>query len=139
VSTPTLLSRRGINLPMDRIVALCEKYQVEELSLFGSVLRDDFGPESDVDFLVAIRDNDYGPWTGKLLHMEEDLRELLGREVELVPKECVVKSENWIRRNHILSTAQLIYGARRSVWNIAATHAKLLVEQLEPLLPPAPH
>ena len=43
--------------------------------------------------------------------MEEDLGALLGREVELVPKESVAQSENWIRRNHILSTALVIYGS----------------------------
>jgi uncharacterized protein len=47
---------------------------------------------------------------GKLQRLEEDLSALLGREVELVPKENVVRSENWIRRNHILNTAQVIYG-----------------------------
>ena len=44
-----------------------------ELSVFGSLLRDDFGPDSDVDFLVVFRDNDYGPWMGKLQRMEKDL------------------------------------------------------------------
>jgi uncharacterized protein len=47
----------------------------------------------------------------KLQRLEEDLSALLGREVEVVPKESVVQSENWIRRNHILSTAQVIYGS----------------------------
>ncbi len=74
-------------------------------------LREDFGPESDVDFLVVFQNDDYGPWMGKLQGLEEDLRALLGREVELVPKESVVQSENWIRRNHILGTAQVIYGS----------------------------
>jgi predicted nucleotidyltransferase len=83
---------------------------VAELSVFGSILRDDFGPASDIDFLVVFRDNDYGPWMGKLQRMEQDLGRLLGREVELVPKESVLRSENWIRRNHILSTALVIYG-----------------------------
>ena len=56
-------------------------------------------------------DDDLGPWMAKLLNMEEELRVLLGREVDLVPKESIVTSENWIRRNHILSTAQVIYGS----------------------------
>ena len=58
------------------------------------------------------QDDDYGPWMEKLQRLEEDLSAmLLGREVEVVPKESVVQSENWIRRNHILSTAQVIYGS----------------------------
>jgi uncharacterized protein len=95
----------------DRIVKLCRKYQVVELSVFGSLLREDFGPNSDVDFLVVFQGDDYGPWMEKLQRLEEDLRALLGREVEVVPKESVVQSENWIRRDHILNTAQVIYGS----------------------------
>jgi predicted nucleotidyltransferase len=106
----TAISRHGITLPTDRIAALCQRYGVRELSVFGSLLRDDFTPDSDVDFLVTFRDNDPGPWMGKLTQMEDDLSALLGRKVDLVPKESVLKSENWIRRNHILGTAQVIYG-----------------------------
>lgn len=111
MDTGTALTRHGITLPLDRIAELCRKHQVTELSVFGSLLRDDFGPESDIDFLVVFQSDDYGPWMGKLQRMEDDLRALLGREVELVPKENVMRSENWIRRNHILKTAQVIYGS----------------------------
>jgi uncharacterized protein len=111
MSIPTTISRHGITLPMGPIADLCEKRGVRELSVFGSTLRDDFSPESDVDFLVVFRDDDDGPWMERLFHLEEELRGLLGREVDLVPKESILKSENWIRRNHILSTAQVIYGS----------------------------
>jgi uncharacterized protein len=111
MSVMTSISRHGITLPTNRIAELCERYGVRELSVFGSLLRDDFSPESDIDFLVVFRDDDHGPWMEKLFHMEEDLRLLLDREVDLVPKESIEKSENWIRRNHILSTAQVIYGS----------------------------
>jgi predicted nucleotidyltransferase len=97
-------------LPLDRIAELCRKYYVVELSIFGSFLRDDFGPESDIDLLVIFQDDDYGPWMGKLLQMEDELSALLGRKVDLVPKESIERSENWIRRNRILDTAQVIYG-----------------------------
>ena len=107
----TAISRHGITLPTDHITELCERYGVRELSVFGSVLRDDFTPESDIDFLVTFRDDDPGPWMGKLIQMEDDLRALLGREVDLVPKESILKSENWIRRDHILGTARVIYGS----------------------------
>jgi uncharacterized protein len=110
VRITTTIFQHGISLPIDRIAALCQKYGVRELSVFGSFLRDDFRPESDIDFLVVFDDDDLGPWMAKLLNMEEELRVLLGREVDLVPKESIVTSENWIRRNHILSTAQVIYG-----------------------------
>jgi uncharacterized protein len=109
MDTTTAFARHGITFPADRIVKLCRKYQVVELSVFGSLLREDFGPNSDVDFLVVFQGDDYGPSMEKLQRLEEDLRALLGREVEVVPKESVVQSENWIRRDHILSTAQVIY------------------------------
>jgi Nucleotidyltransferase domain len=48
-------------LPLDKIAETCRKYDVIELSIFGSVLRDDFGPESDIDFMAVIRNDDYGP------------------------------------------------------------------------------
>jgi predicted nucleotidyltransferase len=105
------ISRHGITLPADQIAELCRTYRVVELSVFGSFLRDDFGPESDVDFLVSFENDDYGPWMQKLQQMEKDLAQLLGREVELVPKASVAHSQNWIHKNHILSTAQVIYGS----------------------------
>jgi uncharacterized protein len=110
MSELTTISRHGMTLPGDQIAELCHKYDAVELSVFGSLLGDDFGPESDIDFLVVFRDNDYGPWMEKLQRMEQDLGALLGRKVDLVPKENVLQSANWIRRNHILSTAQVIYG-----------------------------
>ena len=61
MSITTTISRFGLTLPIDFIAALCEKCQVEELSVFGSVLRSDFGPESDVDFLVVFENDDYDP------------------------------------------------------------------------------
>ncbi len=104
MSNLTAISRHGITLPPDRIADICRKYGVRELSVFGSVLRDDFGPESDIDFLVVFDDDDLGPWMARLLNMEDELRILLGRTVDLVPKESVETDANWIRRNQILST-----------------------------------
>ena len=110
METTAAFTRHGITLPLDRIAELCREYDVAELSVFGSLLREDFGPESDIDFLVVFQGDDYGPWMGKLQRLEEELGSLLGRVVELVPKESVVRSENWIRKDHILGTAQVIYG-----------------------------
>jgi predicted nucleotidyltransferase len=109
MTTGTALSRNGITLPLDRIAELCSQNDVLELSVFGSLLRDDFGPDSNIDFLVVFQGDDYGPWMEKLPRMERELGALLGRKVDLVPKESVLQSENWIRRNHILSTAQLVF------------------------------
>ncbi len=101
----------SIELPVDAIRALCDKYGVEELALFGSILRDDFRPDSDVDFLIKFKNNDYGPWMSKFIDLEEELSTLLHRKVDLVSKNGVEQSRNWIKRKHILQSAQVIYGS----------------------------
>ena len=103
--------KTAIPLPVDRIVEICRKYAVTELSVFGSVLRDDFRPNSDVDFLVVFRNDDAGPWAGKFMYMEEELSALLGRPVDVVDKGGVEQSRNYIRRKHILGSAEVIYVA----------------------------
>ena len=81
-----------IHLPLEAIESLCRKYGVEELSVFGSVLRDDFGPDSDIDFLVRFQNDDCGPWMGKLLDLEQELSRLLGRKVDVVTRGAVEQS-----------------------------------------------
>ena len=97
-------------LPMDAVRAFCEKWGVRELSLFGSVLRDDFGPESDVDVLV-----DFGEgarWSlFDLVRMQDELAGVLGREVDLVDRRSVEASRNYIRRRHILESLEDVYVA----------------------------
>ena len=105
----TVELKTQIPLPIDEIAALCRRLDVERLDVFGSILRDDFRPDSDVDFLVVFRDNDYGPWLSKLQDLQEELERLLGRKVDLVTRRGVERSPNYIRRKHILSTARLIY------------------------------
>ena len=79
-----------IVLPLDAIAELCRKYDLDELAIFGSALREDFGPDSDIDFLVVFKNDDYGPWMGKLTRFEDDLSALLGRKAEVIPKKVTV-------------------------------------------------
>lgn len=99
-----------IDIPSDRIAAFCRRWQVTHLALFGSVLRDDFGPNSDVDVLI-----DFGEGARHslfdLTDMELELREIFGREVDLVSRRGVEASRNYLRRNSILQSAQVIYGS----------------------------
>lgn len=99
-----------INLPLEEIARFCSKWKINELSVFGSVLRDDFGPESDLDFLVSF--DPESQWS-LLDHaqMELDLIEMLGREVDLVSRRAIETSQNPIRKRKILQTAQTIYAA----------------------------
>ena len=96
-------------IPVDpeRIAAFCERWQVLEFSVFGSVLRDDFGPDSDVDVLLSIDDKArLGLWD--LAAMQEELEELFGRKVDIVEKEGL---RNPFRRKTILATRKVLYAA----------------------------
>jgi len=100
-----------IDLPLGAIEAMCRKYGIEELSVFGSVLRDDFSPESDIDFLVRFANNDAGPWMSKFTELADELSALLGRQVDVVDRGGVEESPNYLRREHILGSARVIYAA----------------------------
>ncbi|SRR5579883_917612 len=97
-------------LPRDRLLDFCHRWQVIELALFGSILRDDFRPDSDIDFLVTFAPTAH--W-GLLAHvrMERELSQILDRPVDLIEKAAIQESPNWLRRNEILQTAQIIYAA----------------------------
>lgn len=98
-------------LRQQEIRALCRRHHVAELALFGSALRDDFGLQSDVDFLVRFEPGAERPWMGHFQALEDDLSALLGRRVDLVDWNAVERSRNWIRREAILSSAQRLYAA----------------------------
>lgn len=101
----------NIQLPEEKLVEFCQRWKVSELALFGSVLRDDFRPDSDIDILITFApDARRGLMT--LAKMKYELEDLLGREVDLVSKYAIETSHNWIRRNEILGSAQVIYVAR---------------------------
>ncbi len=101
-----------LDLPLEAIALVCQKYGVSELAVFGSVLRDDFDPaRSDVDFLVRFIDNDAGPWAHKFMDMKEELEALLGRGVDVVDWRGIEQSTNPYRRNHILKHARTFYVA----------------------------
>ena len=101
----------NIQLPENKLVEFCQRWKVSEFALFGSVLRDDFRPDSDIDILITFAlDAKRGLMT--LAKMKYELEDLLGREVDLVSKYAIETSHNWIRRNEILGTAQVIYVAR---------------------------
>ena len=92
----------------EKLTELCRRRQVAELALFGSVLKgDDFGPESDVDVLVTFESGAH-PSLFDLAEMREDLKDIFGREVDLVEKAGL---RNPFRRRAILSTAVVVYAA----------------------------
>ncbi|MDP9122685.1 MAG: nucleotidyltransferase domain-containing protein [Acidobacteriota bacterium] len=99
-----------ISLDRDRLPACCRSWKVSELAFFGSVLRDDFRPDSDVDVLVTFARGAHWSFFD-LMKMEEGLRAILGRDVDLVEREAVERSENYLRRQHILRSLEPVYVA----------------------------
>lgn len=99
---------KNIQLPMDKIAEFCDRWQVTEFALFGSVLRDDFRPDSDIDVLVTWQP-DANLTFAKLMYMEQELAAMLGRPVDLVSKEAIEQSLNYLRRKAILNSAEIIY------------------------------
>jgi hypothetical protein len=104
------MNRVAIPWPSQEIADFCRRWRIIELALFGSVLRDDFQPDSDVDVLVAFAPG--ASWS-LLDHvqMEQELSAILGRGVDLVSKRAVERSTNWIRRQAILGSAEVMYAA----------------------------
>jgi uncharacterized protein len=98
---------RNVDIPRSEIEAFCHKWKIRELSLFGSVLREDFRPDSDIDVLVSFEPD--APWDlFHLVEMRDELIALFGRDVDLVEKEGL---RNPFRRRTILDTHEVIYAA----------------------------
>lgn len=94
----------------EAVSAFCRRWEVAELAVFGSVLRDDFGEASDVDVLVTF-DESARPSLWDLIDMQEELKDLFGRDVDLVERPVLQRSRNYIRRAAILSSARVLYAA----------------------------
>jgi uncharacterized protein len=100
----------SLRIPAEDLAEFCRRWRITRLELFGSALRDDFRPDSDVDFLVSFEPDRH--WKlGDLDQMEDELSALVDRKVDLVSRRGIERSENWIRREAILSSAEPIYVA----------------------------
>ena len=98
-----------VTIPPETLREFCHRWRISELALFGSVLRDDFGPDSDVDVLVSFAEEARHSLFD-LDDMELELKAMFGREVDLVSRRGVESSPNYLRRNAILESAQVICG-----------------------------
>ena len=99
-----------IDIPQAEVTAFCRCWQITELALFGSVLREDSRQDSDVDVLVR-----FHPKAGHSLfdlgRMEEELARIFGRPVDLVERTAVERSRNYLRRRSVLQAVQVIHAA----------------------------
>ncbi|WP_416676456.1 nucleotidyltransferase family protein [Egbenema bharatensis] len=104
----------AIELPMEEIAEFCRKWQVVEFALFSSVLRDDFRSDSDIDVMVQFHSEAH-PTLFDLAYMEDELKLLFQRDVDLVTRKGIETSRNYLRRKAILSSSWVIYGTRPSI------------------------
>ena len=102
--------KNRITIPQNKLASFCKKHNITKLSLFGSVLRDDFGPDSDIDVLVEFEAN-AGHSLLDMADMTAELEKILGRKVDILTRNAVEQSRNYIRRNAILSSLEVIYAS----------------------------
>ena len=101
------MQRKKFTLPRKKIAEFCKRWGITEFSVFGSVLRDDFSRDSDIDVLISI-DPKAHIGLFELIDMELELEKMFKRPVDLVEKEGL---RNPYRRREILHTAQVVYAA----------------------------
>ena len=99
-----------LSIPSKPIAQFCQRWQITELAVFGSAVRSDFRADSDLDIMVtfhpAVRHSLFD-----LVHMQEELKQIVGREVDLVSRRGIEASRNHFRKDDILSSALVVYAA----------------------------
>jgi predicted nucleotidyltransferase len=106
---PSLESHR-LSFDAESLAAFCRRWKIRRLEVFGSVLREDFGPDSDIDLLVSFQPD--AEWSlFDHVRMTDELAAILGRDVDLVSRRAVERSHNWIRRRAILDSSRPFYDA----------------------------
>jgi predicted nucleotidyltransferase len=100
-----------IKIPKAKLAAFCKRWNVSEFAIFGSALRADFRPGSDVDVMVS-----FAPQAHVTLfdmaNMQAELKTIFERKVDLVSRRGVENSRNYLRKKRILESARVIHVAR---------------------------
>ena len=99
-----------LQLPEEKIAAFCKKWKIQEFAVFGSVLRSDFHPESDIDVLVTFSE-EAKHTLFHLVRMERELEQILNRDVDIVSRSGIESSRNRLRKKEILSSARIVYAS----------------------------
>jgi hypothetical protein len=105
--TEQLVSERLQASPL-QIAEVCQRWKIVELALFGSVLRDDFRPDSDIDVLVTFSPDAHLSLFD-LVHLQDEFKNLFQRETDVVSHQSIQESKNYLRRQRILTSAKIIY------------------------------
>ncbi len=98
-------------IPRAKIAEFCRRWKITEFAIFGSALHSGFRLDSDVDILVSFS-SDARITLFDMVHMQDELKEIFGREVDLISKKGLENSRNYLRRKAILDSAQVIHVAR---------------------------
>jgi predicted nucleotidyltransferase len=102
------MDKTQLPISAKKLTAFCKKWEITEFSVFGSALRGDFSPQSDIDVLISFApQSDWGLFDH--LQMKQELKQLLGREVDLITRRALEQSRNSLLRSEILSTAKVFY------------------------------
>jgi uncharacterized protein len=104
------MQTNNLDIPLSDIQSTCKRWNIKELALFGSVLRDDFRSDSDIDLLVTFAP-DTKRGLNETLQIRNEFQTIFGRKVDLIVKSAIERSDNWLRKKNILESAQTIYVA----------------------------
>ncbi len=104
------MGKKHLTLPRKKIAAFCKRWNVSEFAIFGSALRADFRPDSDIDVLVSFAP-DAKVSLFDMVHMQDELKQIFSRDVDLISRRGVETSRNYLRRKAILESAQMIHVA----------------------------
>jgi len=97
-----------IHIPKEKIAGFCKKWGIREFCLFGSVLRAEFCSDSDIDVLVTFNENAKNTLFD-LVNMESELKDIFGRNVDIISRRGIESSRNYLRRNAILKSVEAVY------------------------------
>ena len=100
----------NINIQEEQLKEICKRYLIEELSIFGSALREDFNDSSDVDLLYTFHET-ASHSLFDVVRIKEEFEKLFGRSVDLISRRAIEKSRNEFRKKAILTNTKIIYAA----------------------------
>jgi len=102
------MRRHNVEIADEKLAEFCRAWKITELALFGSVLRNDFRPDSDVDFLVTYAP-DTPPKSWGYYPEQQEMQTLIGRKVDWVTRKSIEQGRNPVFRREVLGTAEIIY------------------------------
>jgi predicted nucleotidyltransferase len=104
------MNKIKIKIPKSKLAEFCKRWNISEFAIFGSALSADFNPDSDVDVMVSFAPQAHVTLFD-MVHMQDELKVIFRREVDLVSRRGVESSRNYLRRKRILESAEVIHVA----------------------------